>query len=444
MSEQLAFAGLHSPADHGQLLHGGKRHGTVLIWQQQKSKKQWIKVEPQHDLAQVLSEQFGHPDRYMGVNEFDGWRLVKLLRSLRALFVDLDEQRDIFAVLDALQRAGLSEPTLYVESGRGLHLYWLLEPVPPKALPVWQAVQDRLIEVLTPLGADSSARDCTRVLRIVGSMNGKNGEEVRGWILSNRVWTLREISAEVLGPRKQAKPAPISTLHAARAKRQMGVAQKTAHYRLWHSRYTDLCLIADHHAFMAPDGLQEGCRDKMLFLLGVALSWFAAPEALIEEVGRIAKTYTPTLEEAEIAEYTRPLLERADRAARGELIEWDGQMVDPRYRFRTETLRKWLGGLITPELEPQLLVLGPPKSPEEQAAARAEREKSRSRVQEGRYAQTRPAYIARSTERAQEAQRLHTEGLTAAEIAERLGVSLRSVRYYVQCKVRPSCIAPAG
>jgi hypothetical protein len=31
-------------------------------------------------------------------------------------------------------------------------------------------------------------------------------------------------------------------------------------YRLWHQRYQDLCLIAEHHAFMRSFGVAEGLQ----------------------------------------------------------------------------------------------------------------------------------------------------------------------------------------
>ena len=71
---------------------------------------------------------------------------------------------------------------------------WKLQPTPSQALPVWQAVQDELIRKLAPFGADAGARDCARVLRLVGSVNGKNSQVVRGRVLSPQAWTLHELA----------------------------------------------------------------------------------------------------------------------------------------------------------------------------------------------------------------------------------------------------------
>lgn len=121
MSKQLALA-LSSPAEHGDFVHEVRQH-TVLIWEAQAASKKWIKVAPADDLAQMLAAHVGQPERYFTVNQFHGWRTVRLLRSLQACFVDIDGCTDWPGVLDALSGLGLPSPSLLVESGRGLHLY---------------------------------------------------------------------------------------------------------------------------------------------------------------------------------------------------------------------------------------------------------------------------------------------------------------------------------
>src|SRR5207302_206770 len=44
----------------------------------------------------------------------------------------------------------------------------------------WQALEDLLVDLLAPFGADPQARDAARVLRVVGTVNHRNGELVTG------------------------------------------------------------------------------------------------------------------------------------------------------------------------------------------------------------------------------------------------------------------------
>ena len=237
MSRQLNLA-LRAPAEHIDFVHTEKRLGTILVWKQQDSSRQWIKVQPTDDIALLLAEHLGQKDRYFTPNEFRQWRRVDLLSSLRAVYVDLDGCTDWKGVLKSLSELGLPSPTFIVESGRGLHLYWLIEATPAKALPVWQAVTDFLVSKLQAFGSDASARDCTRVLRIVGSINSKNGAQVMGWVLQPYRWTLHGLADEVLGPRKMPT-SDVVGLERARTKRQASVHQRTGPYRLWRNRYQD-------------------------------------------------------------------------------------------------------------------------------------------------------------------------------------------------------------
>jgi hypothetical protein len=434
MVKQLALA-LSSPAEHGDFVHEQRRH-TVMLWDPMATSGRWVKVLPHDDLANILAAHVNQPERYISVNQFHQWRSVQLLRSLQACYVDIDGCKDWEMVLNQLSELSLPSPSLLVESGRGLHLYWRLVPTPAKALPVWQAIQDVIIRKLTPLGADTVAKDCTRVLRLVGSVHRKTGAVVRGRVLSPVAWTLHELADEVLGPRKK-QSAEVIGLEKARAKRQKRAAsvhQRTGPYRLWHNRYQDLCTIAEHHAFMRAYGVSEGNRDKLLFLLSVALSWFTDADTLAENIARVAKTYMPSLSDKEINSYMQSVIKRAMDAKAGKFKDWNGKLRDPRYFFKTETLRRWLGPLLVPELEGRLVAFGPPKTQEERQAAEKERlanfekaRKPRCRVQEGRYKTSRSKYLEESEARAQAARSLREQGFSIRGIAQQLGVSVGRV-----------------
>ncbi len=49
------------------------------------------------------------------------------------------------------------------------------------------------------------------------------------------------------------------------------------------------------------------------------------------------------------------VMQRAHMAARGGKVEWEGVEVDPRHRFKTETILEWLE--ITPEEEREMITL---------------------------------------------------------------------------------------
>lgn len=395
---------------HAESLHASPRHGTVLIWQRQQGRK-WLKVAPTDSLQRILSGQTGGTDRFISVNEFQGWRLVKLLRSLRAVFVDLDACSSIEHALQVCDDVGLPQPSYAVLSGRGVHLYWFLESAPAQTLPVWQAIQREVIKKLAVLGADPVCSDCTRVLRLVGSINAKSGTEVLGYEVTGARWGLRELANEVLGYQEpRTKPATVTNIQRARS---LTVHQRSGVFRLWHSRYQDLLTIADHWAFMRSTGVPEGKRDTLLFLQANALSWFTRSETLQQEITKNSRIYFPSLSAREVETYTRPIIQRAKAAADGKTTIHHGQVRDPRYYFQTETILDRLGGLIEPVQG--LKVLLP-------AHVLAERERERLRKRDGNQ-HSRAEYLAQFDEQRQRIMELRETGLTHAAIAAELGVS---------------------
>ena len=352
---------LDRPDEHYHLLHPGKgapheQRGVVIHWERHAAAgKQWIKLKPNDPrIPEIFRADMGKRDTFITVNEFDGWRYIRSLRSLRALYVDLDDQTDSYAVLDALADARLPGPNIIVSSGTGLHLYWLLEPLPPQALPVWQRCQDALIKALKSLGADSAAKDCTRLLRVVGTKN--KGEEVKAVVLDGHHWALRQIAFEILGTEGRGKKPPaaaeVRDIRARRANPDKAI--RGSIYARWHLVYRDLLAISAHHGHSIP----AGHRDKWLFLAGVALSWFTHPQGIEHELVSLGGAHTD-LGDAEIAQACQPSLKRALQAAAGHKLEWRGEMVDPRYRFRRQTLYDWIGDLIPASLMPKMRAIIP-------------------------------------------------------------------------------------
>jgi hypothetical protein len=413
---------LDLPEGHYDLLHREQR-GVVLHWERQ-SARQWIKLKPGDPrIPEILRLDRGREDRFISVNEFDGWRYVRLLRSLRALYVDLDDQTDAYAVLDRLAQSRIPAPGVIVSSGSGLHLYWLLEPLPPQTLPVWQRCQDTLIRILKPLGADPACRDCTRVLRLVGTKN--KGEDVKALVLDGQRWGLRQIAFEILGTEGKGQK-PQGEIRDIRAKRK--TPDRAIHgsiYARWHLVYQDLLRIAAHHNNSIP----EGHRDKWLFLAGVALSWFTHPQGIEDEILSLGRDHTD-LDEREMRQALDPSLKRALQAAAGDKLSWNGKEIDPRYRFKRQTLYDWIGDLIPDALLPTMRAIIPDTEAKRRKAERdAAREETRDRTKEGRYSTnyTKAGVRASNEQKRNTARLMRDMGRSCREIGAELGVSYQTV-----------------
>lgn len=341
---------LTTPQQHYDLLHSAA-HGTAIVWERQSTAKQWLKLpENSPEIPHILSSQVGKKDSFISVNEFYGWRLIRLLKSLRACYVDIDNPKTTLQdALLALQEAGLPPPNVVIWSGRGLHLYWVHNPLHGKALPVWQRVQNSFVAALKNLGSDPAAKDCTRVLRLVGSIHAKSSQTVHGRILDEQPWNFHHLCNEVLGYREQKPQQKVKDISVARAERRVRISTGSIYDR-WHLVYQDLLTIAEWH-FLG--GVPEGHRNEWLFLASVSLSWFANHNTLASEIKAQAKIWTPGLTDAEIGYAIKQPLERAQRALerKNEIAKGED---DPRYKFKRETLYERLQGIIPDELQQNL------------------------------------------------------------------------------------------
>jgi len=376
---------IDTPLEHFELLHTPDQYGTAVLWERQGLGKRWHKLAPYDPyIPTLLRAQVGTRDCFITVNEFRWWRQVDNLKSLRALYVDIDCPLTLDEIDDALHAAKLPWPSLIVWSGRGVHLYWLHVPMPAQVLPVWQRCQDVIVKALLFAGADPAAKDCARVMRVCGTINAKNGAVVLGHIYDPEPWNWHSLCDEILGPRVEPKAAQVRDLATARADRGQRLRTGSI-YDWWHLVYRDLLAIADRHWF---GGIPEGHRDQFLFLSSVALSWFAHTDTLEAELTRRAQTWTPGLKAREVRAAIDSSLKRAQKAKAGEKVLWQGQERDPRYWYKRETLHGLMAPLIDDELAPTLRAIVSDEIREqhrrETDRAWEEKRPERDRVAEGR------------------------------------------------------------
>lgn len=165
---------------------------------------------------------------YVSVNGFSGdRRRLDSLRQINALFFDLDchgssrSQTDnaicnaLEIISEAVRIEKLPRPTLTVDSGRGLHLYYVLNrsipyrcsangPVNEKALGLFRLVQQNLSRALSHLmepidciGVDEKVFDFTRVSRVPGSYNPAAQRYARLLLSSGSYYDLSDLNVRL-------------------------------------------------------------------------------------------------------------------------------------------------------------------------------------------------------------------------------------------------------
>ncbi len=420
-----------TPVQHAAAVHRALP-GRVALARKDGDSGAWRETSvPVAYLPDVLPAVAGESNVYLSIQRFYGRRGIASLASCGTLAVDLDyyrmpelRGRDPERVLDtamlALEDARVPSPSLAIASGRGLYLKWLHSPVPRRALPRWNLCQRALYDVLKPLGADPSARDAARVLRLVGTLHAGTGATVRALqgTDSGEVWTFDALADELL-------PFTRDEIHekqAASATRKASKSRGTpprgfTRATLWEGRLTDVQRLRE---LRWPGGMED-FRDRWLFIAGVAMSWICEPAFLQREL--IALAGEVGWRESKARSDMGAIFRRAHAAARGERVEWGdpGIQVDPRYTMKNSTLMDWLE--ITPGEEREMTVI---MSADEALRRKRERDEAGRRAAG---AVKREKYLKPAAARREWVVKLrHDEGMSLRRIAATTGISLSQVQ----------------
>lgn len=426
-----------SPEDHINFLHNkslaDKKPGTIIAWTPKNENKKWQTFtfdEAQNHIPYFVKQA----DVYVTPNAFYGWRTIKNLHTLQALFIDIDLhdldfsiEENLLAIpalvedrLDRLVRAQIPEPNCIVYSGRGVHFYWLINPTHPNALPRWQACQRRLVDVC---GADKQSADATRVLRLVGSTNSKvENFTVKAEERHKKVFDFDWLHDQVMPFSRQEYKDKIRDINVLRANKGLKPVRKAntagSIYARWYLVYQDLLIIIECQVALNKKGpgLPAGMRDLLLYHLANALSWFTISDALENEVAECARKFTPTLSHREALSYCSSVINRAKKT------KLEGK--EHRYRYKRETLYRDLEDLIPEEILPELRAI----IPNELAKERDRKQKENSRRSNG--ISERKIYLSKAQTNKEKAQLLKEQGLKYLEIAKELGLSIHTIKGY--------------
>ncbi|ABE61040.1 hypothetical protein Nham_0139 [Nitrobacter hamburgensis X14] len=466
-TERRAFG----PAEHIRAVHPPNAQGTRLrrgfvVWGQkgrwtdekgrERAWKTWS--DPVGGNAECAAEKFIEngkhrtaDDLYFSMQAFKrpNCRKIWNLAAIGCAYVDIDYKetrwkgRDpravLTAVLFALDDARMPPPCFVMDSGSGLHLVWPHNLVTPKALPRWNLMQDRIVETLKLFGADPAAKDAARVLRLSGSWNpnATRKDPARGlvhliWIQGDELakpyrYDFDELADEIL-PMTRAE---IVSLRAERAKRRAESKPKSRKGRKPAARrdsasYAEAVLEDLHrlrqHRYRSTSGrLPAGQRDNWLFCAAMALSWITPAPALQRQIEAIAEQVS-SWRGREARSRMGSIIKRAQDAAAGKTIEFDGKEVDPRYRMKAETIIKWLA-IEEAEMRAAGLrvLLSPDVRRERKTLDARDRRKTNGATSHDDKRTTRIELGKRATW-------MHVRsGLTYAEIAAELGVSKATI-----------------
>ena len=258
---------------------------------------------------------------YLTRNGFTGSkRLVSRTRQVNALMFDIDCHGDNGAMVlpdltavmyDAFADGTLPQPSLFVFTGRGLHVYYVLDRATPYRVTgggvnerglkylrdVEAGLADRIREVVAPIpGAevDASVFDFARVARVPGSWNEKAG--VACTLLSYS-WDYHSLSG--LAAYRSKKPAASRIAPAGQAgPRNRGRVLRFD--RLMSARLRKVEELQAHRGFDC-----QGSRENMCFVYYNTATQIYGPDTALDMALAFNRRFRSPLPESDIAAIKR-------------------------------------------------------------------------------------------------------------------------------------------
>lgn len=296
--------------------------------------------------------------------------------SVGQLFVDLDvytasslagrTMRQADLVQEIYRRclvAHIPFPSVVLSSGRGYYLKWFHDALPRKALKKWEWCQQYLNALFSDLGADSNAKDASRVLRIDGSINQKNGAQVKileidGSEQNPSRYRFEDIARHLLPYSKEDVDdfkAKMKELHTriASEKRARTLARKRAEKmgqlldnrqvfsskrRNWMA-YGDIVRLAQYRYGL--EGCPDGLRDPFIMY---ACNFFALSEYRKTdrdfwwEFQQIAQVLAPSWSAGKVRNKVSDIYRRLKETQEGKTREYAGREWIPLLTPRDSTL----------------------------------------------------------------------------------------------------------
>ena len=332
--------------------------GWITLAQKDPHTKRFKQYHYQpEELASCLTDWTGEDIYYSQNTFYKPQRRIDNIRQLRSLYVDIDVYTHGLTpewVLGKLEYEyfgqEIPEPNMVIFSGRGLVLIWNIVPIPHMVMPLWRAVENYLMNALKDLGADPKATDPTRVFRLAGTINSKNGNTVRVQYRHEYRYDIHDLQFDYL-PELTPSKEP---------EKKKGRKSKIVHlfnvYTLHLSRAQDIAKLVELR-----HGNVNSYRENICFLYRYFTCCHTSdPKLALEETLDLNSEFTHPLPEREVISATKSaqkawaMKSDAKANAMAKSLGYPGAG----YRLKNSKIIEWLD--ITPEEQKELsTIIGP-------------------------------------------------------------------------------------
>lgn len=252
-------------------------------------------------------------DVYISYNSFyKPVRNVENIRHLNALYVDIDkhnnkiEKDDIEALLWVLEMEYFNirfpRPSIIYKTGRGLQFALNIEHLPKQALPLWQLLENKIVEELKELdvrgfSVDINCTDAARVGRLVETKNTKSKTKCKILDFNESVYRLDEI-IDGYFPELQIIKRKTKKDKTEKEKKVVNLYNL---YSLHHARLLDIIKLRDIR-----NGECKGHREFLCFLYRYySILYSGEKHKALEDTLEFNKGFKKPLEKIEIIKATK-------------------------------------------------------------------------------------------------------------------------------------------
>ena len=247
-------------------------------------------------IKEITQEFNGEENVYITPNTiYVPFRRVENIRQFRALFLDFDNIGEdkhyvSYNIFELAAQDVIPMPTMIVDSGRGLHVYWRIKNAPYGALYSWQEIEDMLYHRLKHLGADRQATDATRLLRLPNTINSKSNSECNVlWIDDKTEYSMYDLKDKYIKVKKKPKTSTKTTNKV--------IANAFFNsYSLHMDRATDLITLCELRKYKV-----EGHRNMLLHCYAYWIGIYVrSKEELADSVNNLNNKFKPPLKQTEV------------------------------------------------------------------------------------------------------------------------------------------------
>lgn len=375
------------------------------------------------ELAEQLTEWTGENVYFSQNTFFKPQRRIDNIRELRSLYVDLDvytKGMDPEWVLGKLELEyfgqTIPDPNMVIFSGRGLVLNWTIEPIPYMAMPLWKAVEDHFIKTLSELGSDSKASDPTRIFRVAGTINSKNGAMVEVEYRHEYRYDIHQLQYDYLPELAPDKPK--------KAGRKPKVVHLFNLYSLHMGRALDIAKLVELR-----HGNVENYREYICFLYRYFICCaLNDPERALEDTLSLNSEFTKPLPKREVEKATKSAQKawaaktnkQADEAAKAAGYPGAG------YNLKHTKIIDWLD--ITPDEQRQMTTIIGPQEKRRRNLLLKEKQRREAGIRPmAEYQEERKQKVKSKAELLKALQEEHPEW-TNAQLAKEMDTTVRTIQ----------------